>query len=294
MASGSDSSRIPLRSLALDHSPRRYHQLHRRCTPSRMSLQRTSVEIRGHVLLIGLDRTEKRNAFDLQMYAELGQALGDLQRDERLRCAVLFAHGEHFTGGIDLPQWLPFFRDGSMPPLPEGALDPLAREPTHALGKPLVIAVHGWCLTIGIELLLAGDVRVAADDSRFAQIEVKRGIYPVGGATVRLIQEVGWGNAMRWLLTGDEFSAQEAYRMGLIQEVVRAGTQFERALAIAETIARQSPVGVQASLASARLARREGERAAFERMLADLQRVMASEDAVEGLRSFLERREPRF
>jgi enoyl-CoA hydratase/carnithine racemase len=228
------------------------------------------------------------------MYAELGQALGDLQRDERLRCAVLFAHGEHFTGGIDLPQRLPFFRDGSMPPLPEGALDPLAREPTHALGKPLVIAVHGWCLTIGIELLLAGDVRVAADDSRFAQIEVKRGIYPVGGATVRLIQEVGWGNAMRWLLTGDEFSAQEAYRMGLIQEVVRAGTQFERALAIAETIARQSPVGVQASLASARLARREGERAAFERMLADLQRVMASEDAVEGLRSFLERREPRF
>ena len=259
-----------------------------------MNLDRISIEARGHVLLIGLDRTTKRNAFDLQMYAELGQALGNLQRDEQLRCGLLFAHGEHFTGGIELPQWLPFFRDGRMPPLPEGALDPLARERERTLTKPLVIAVQGWCLTIGIELLLAADIRVAAADTRFAQIEVKRGIFPVGGATVRLVQELGWGNAMRWLLTGDEFSAHEAHRIGLVQEVVPSGSQFQRALAIAETIARQSPVGVQASLASARLARREGESAAFERMFADLQHVMASDDAVEGLKSFLERREPRF
>jgi enoyl-CoA hydratase/carnithine racemase len=259
-----------------------------------MSLERISIEARGHVLLIGLDRTGKRNAFDLQMYAELGQALGSLQRDEHLRCGLLFAHGEHFTGGIELPQWLPFFRDGSMPPLPVGALDPLAREPNRSLAKPLVIAVQGWCLTIGIELLLAGDIRVAADDARFAQVEVKRGIFPVGGATVRLVQELGWGNAMRWLLTGDEFSAHEAYRIGLVQEVVPTGSQLQRALAIADTIARQSPVGVQASLAAARLARREGEGAAFERMLGDLQQAMATDDAVEGLRSFLERREPRF
>jgi enoyl-CoA hydratase len=157
-----------------------------------------------------------------------------------------------------------------------------------------VIAVQGWCLTIGIELLLAADIRVGADNTRFAQIEVKRGIYPIGGATVRLVQELGWGNAMRWLLTGDEFSAHEAYRAGLIQEVVLAGTERERALDIAETIARQSPIGVQASLASARLARSEGERAAFARMLPDLQQVMAGDDAIEGLNAFLERREPHF
>ncbi len=259
-----------------------------------MGLQRITVESRGHLLLIGLNRPEKRNAFDPQMYAELGQAMGDLQHDQGLRCGLLFAHGEHFTGGIELPQWLPFFRGGRMPPLPDGALDPLAREPGRRLGKPLVIAVQGWCLTIGIELLLAADIRVGADNTRFAQIEVKRGIYPIGGATVRLVQELGWGNAMRWLLTGDEFSAQEAHRVGLIQEVVPAGTQRERALDIAETIARQSPVGVQASLASARLARSEGERAAFTRMLPDLQQVMASDDAIEGLKAFLERREPRF
>jgi enoyl-CoA hydratase/carnithine racemase len=259
-----------------------------------MSWQRVSAETRGHVLLIGLDRAPKRNAFDLRMYSELGQALGHLQREEHLRCGLLFAHGNHFTGGIELTQWLPFFRDGRMPPLPEGALDPLAREPERTLGKPLVIAVQGWCLTIGIELLLAGDIRVAAHDARFAQIEVKRGIYPIGGATVRLVQELGWGNAMRWLLTGDELSADEAHRIGLVQEVVPAGSQLERGLAIADVIARQSPVGVQASLASARLARHKGEAAAFERMLGDLQKVMASDDAVEGLRSFLERREPRF
>jgi enoyl-CoA hydratase len=259
-----------------------------------VSTERISVEVREHVLLIGLNRPAKRNAFDLQMYQELGQALARLQSDPALRCGVLFAHGEHFTGGIELPQWLPFFRDGRMPPLPPDALDPLARDPLHTLNKPLVIAVQGWCLTIGIELLLAADIRIAADDTRFAQIEIKRGIFPVGGATVRLVQEIGWGNAMRILLTGDEFSAAEAYRVGLVQEVVSPGAQLERALAIARTIAQQSPVGVQATLASARLARREGESAAFARMLPEMERAIASDDAIEGLNAFLERREPRF
>ena len=82
-----------------------------------MISERISVEAREHVLLIGLNRPAKRNAFDLQMYQELGQALARLQNDAQLRCGVLFAHGEHFTGGIELPQWLPFFRDGRMPPL---------------------------------------------------------------------------------------------------------------------------------------------------------------------------------
>ena len=259
-----------------------------------MTPERISIEASEHVLTIGLNRPAKRNAFDLQMYEELGQALGRLQRDASLRCGVLFAHGEHFTGGIELPQWLPFFRDGRMPPLPPDALDPLAREPQHTCHKPLVIAVQGWCLTIGIELLLAADIRVAADNTRFAQIEIKRGIFPVGGATVRLVQEIGWGNAMRILLTGEEFSAADAYRTGLVQEVVSAGKQVEQALSIAHTIARQSPVGVQATLASARLARREGERAAFARMMADMQQVIAADDAIEGLNAFLERREPRF
>jgi len=206
-----------------------------------VSPERISVEASEHVLLIGLNRPAKRNAFDLQMYQELGQALARLQNDAKLRCGVLFAHGEHFTGGIELPQWLPFFRDGRMPPLPADALDPLAREAEHTLTKPLVIAVQGWCLTIGIELLLAADIRVAAQDTRFAQIEIKRGIFPIGGATVRLVQEIGWGDAMRILLTGDEFSAAEAYRLGLVQEVVPPGAQLERAVNAMEDWARCNP-----------------------------------------------------
>jgi enoyl-CoA hydratase/carnithine racemase len=253
---------------------------------------RLTLEARDHVLLVGLNRPEKRNAFDLAMYQELAAAYGQCERDPTLRCLLLYAHGEHFTGGLDLTQWLPFFRDGRMPPLPDGAIDPLMRE--QALSKPVVMAVQGWCLTIGIELMLAADIRVAADSTRFAQIEIKRGIYPIGGATVRMVQELGWGNAMRWLLTGDELSAAEALRLGLVQEMAPHGQQLDRALAIARTVARQSPVGVRATLASARLARAEGERAAFARMLPELQAALASDDAIEGLNAFLERREPRF
>jgi enoyl-CoA hydratase/carnithine racemase len=253
---------------------------------------RLTLQVRDHVLMVGLNRPEKRNAFDLAMYQELAAAYGQCERDPALRCVLLYAHGEHFTGGLDLTQWLPFFRDGRMPPLPDRAIDPLMRE--QALSKPVVMAVQGWCLTIGIELMLAADIRVAADSTRFAQIEIKRGIYPIGGATVRMVQELGSGNAMRWLLTGDELSAAEALRLGLVQEMTPHGQQLERALALATTIARQSPVGVRATLASARLARAEGERAAFAKMLPELQAALASDDAIEGLNAFLERREPRF
>lgn len=257
-----------------------------------MPFERITVEKRGHVTLIGLNRATKRNAVDIAMYTELALAYGAYDRDHDARCAVLFAHGEHFTGGIELPQWLPYFRDGRMPPLPEQAIDPLLR--MQALSKPLVIAVRGWCLTIGIEFLLAADIRVAAPDTRFAQIEVKRGIFPIGGATVRLPREIGWGNAMRILLTGDEFSAQQALEWGLVQELAPADEVLARGLALAERIARQSPVGVQATLASSRLAREEGDAAAFAPMLKDMQACVASDDAVEGLNAFLERREPNF
>jgi enoyl-CoA hydratase/carnithine racemase len=123
---------------------------------------------------------------------------------------------------------------------------------------------------------------------------VKRGIYPVGGATLRFPREVGWANAMRWLLTGDEFDAAEALRIGLVQEVVAPGTQLERALALADVIAAQAPLGVYASLASSRMALPESEATAIARLLPDLQPIMKSADVAEGLRAFLERRPGRF
>ena len=257
-------------------------------------MSKITVEEKGHVLLVGLNRPEKMNAFDLEMYMQLAEALGKLHHNSELRCGLLFAHGENFTSGLDLPKWVEVFSAGSFPDLPEGSCDPFGLDESRRVGKPLVMAVQGICYTIGLELLLSTDVRLAASDTRFGQIEVKRGIYPVGGATVRMPEELGWGNAMLYLLTGDEISAEEAYRMGLVQEVTAPGEQFDRALLVAERIAEQAPLGVQASLLSARLARSEGARKAISRLLPDLLPIMNSEDAREGVLSFIERRQAQF
>lgn len=248
----------------------------------------------GHVLCMGLNRPEKYNAFDIELYQQLAAAYGRLQADDDLRCGLLFGHGDHFTAGLELDKWAPVFAKGGFPDLDKDALDPFGLQADKRLGKPLVVAVQGISFTVGLELMLAGDVRIAADNTRFGQIEVKRGIYPVGGATIRFVQNIGWSNAMRYLLTGDEFSAQEAYRMGLIQEVVPAGEQFDKAFAMAEHIAAQAPLGVQATLRNARLALAQGERAAIEQLLPELMPIMASEDAREGVESFLQRRTAQF
>jgi enoyl-CoA hydratase/carnithine racemase len=253
---------------------------------------RVALERRGHVLLIGLDRAAKRNAFDLPLWNSLCRAYGELAADPQLRVGVLHAVGDHFTGGLDLLQWTSVFQAGKFP-IPDGGLDPLGLTGPQ-IGKPIVAAVQGICLTIGIELLLATDLRIAARDVRFGQIEIKRGIYPVGGATLRFPREVGWANAMRWLLTGDEFDASEALRIGLVQETVVTGRQLERAVELAEQIAAQAPLGVYATIASSRHALAESERTAAARLLPDLQPLMASEDVQEGLRAFVERRPGNF
>lgn len=257
-------------------------------------MSKVTIETQGHVLLIGLNRAEKRNAFDVDMYCDLGLAYGELNANPTLWCGVLFAQGPHFTAGLDLVQWAPFFAEGHFPALPAGALDPLGLDESNRLRKPLVMAVQGVCLTIGIELLLATDIRVAATDTRLGQIEIKRGIYPVGGATIRLMQEVGWGNAMRYLLTADEITAEDALRIGLVQALTAPGQQLERALEIAQTIAAQAPLGVQATLASARCARIQGAEAAIARLLPDLMPIMTSEDVKEGIQAFVERRAAKF
>ncbi|MEJ7602202.1 MAG: crotonase/enoyl-CoA hydratase family protein [Kofleriaceae bacterium] len=253
-----------------------------------MVVGRIQLERQNHVLAIGLDRAAKRNAFDLPLWTELCRAYAELDRDPELRVGVLHALGDHFTGGLDLAQWAPVFASGSFA-IPDDGLDPLGLVGKR-LAKPVIAAVQGTCFTIGIELLLATDIRIASRTARFGQIEIKRGIYPVGGATIRFPREVGWGNAMRYLLTGDEFDAAEAYRIGFVQELVDPGEQLARALVLAEVIAAQAPLGVAATLASSRAALAESEAAAAARLLPDLQPLMASDDMQEGLRSFLERR----
>lgn len=259
-----------------------------------MKTSKVAVEEKDHVLIIKLNRPDKLNAFDIEMYRDLSIAYGELHHNPNLRCGLLIAEGDHFTAGLDFNEWAPFLKEGRFPELPEKGIDPLGLNEACKLCKPMVMAVQGLCLTIGLELLLATDIRVAANNTRFGQFEIKRGIYPVGGATIRLMQEVGWGNAMRYLLTADELNAEEAFRIGLVQELAEPGTQIDQALAIATTISRQAPLGVKATLISAGIARTNGERAAIAKLLPDLVPIMASEDFGEGVQSFIERRDANF
>jgi enoyl-CoA hydratase/carnithine racemase len=258
-----------------------------------MYYTRITIETRGHVFLMGLNRPEKRNAFDLEMYEELASAYGELDRNSELRCGVLFAHGDHFTSGLELDKWASVLSKGKWT-IPEGCIHPLGIDSSARCSKPVVMAIRGRCYTIGFELLLAQDIRVASTDARIALLEVKRGIYPVGGGTVRLFQEIGWGNAMRYLLTGEEISGPEAYRLGLVQELTEPGKELDRAIEIATDISKRAPLGVMAALKSARIARVEGPNAAFARLMPDLIPIIGSEDAIEGVMSFIERREANF
>ncbi|MGB8386846.1 crotonase/enoyl-CoA hydratase family protein [Mycobacterium sp.] len=252
-------------------------------------LDTVSLDRDGHVLLIGLNRPHKRNSFNRAMLADLARAYALLESDPSVRVGVLFAHGDHFTAGLDLVDVGPEIATGQSP-FPDDGRDPWRLDGSWT--TPLVAVAHGWCMTLGIELLLAADIRIAAAATRFTQLEVQRGIYPFGGATIRFPRDAGWGNAMRWLLTGDEFDASEAHRIGLVQEVADdAATALDRAREIAHTIAdRAAPLGVRATLASAHLARLRGEAAAIERLRPDVTPLFASEDAAEGVQSFIERR----
>ncbi len=253
-----------------------------------------TVERDGHVLLIGVDRPDKRNAFDLSTIEQLGAAYDRLGAEPELRAGVLFGHGDHFSAGLDLAEVGPAVAERGPSALAgPGRYDPFGVWGEHVT-KPIVMAVQGIAFTLSIEIALASDIVIAADDVRFRQLEIARGIMPFGGATFRAPAQLGWGNAMRFLLTAEEFGAEEAMRIGLVQEVVPAGRQLERATQIARVIAAQAPLGVQATLANARVARAAAEHAAVEHLRETVPRVLRSEDAAEGVRSFLERREGNF
>ena len=253
-----------------------------------------TLERDGGVLLIGLDRAAKRNAFTMQMLGDLARACAFLEEDPDLRAGVLFAHGAHFTAGLDMLDVAPAITAG-IDPYPHDGLDPW-RLDGRARTTPLIAVAQGWCLTLGIELLLACDIRISSRDARFAQLEVRRGIFPFGGATLRFPREVGWGNAMRWLVTGDEFDAAEAHRMGLIQHVTPdQPTAVALAREIAQTIARDAaPLGVRETMISAHRARFSGDAAAIEQLRPALREMFGTQDAAEGLQSFIERRPARF
>lgn len=248
----------------------------------------------GHLLLIGINRPEKRNAFSLALIDQFAAAYEEFGDDPDLRAAVVFAHGEHFSAGLDLAEVGPAVAEHG-----PGALagnrryDPFGMWAPQ-VPKPVVVAMQGIAYTLSIELALASDIVVAASDVRFRQLEIARGILPFGGATLRAPLRLGWGNAMAFLLTADEFGAQEAHRIGLVQDVVQPGEQLARATQIAARIAAQAPLGVQATVVNARIAAEQGMAAARAHLVEELPRILASDDAREGVVSFLERRDASF
>lgn len=251
-----------------------------------------TIRQQGHILLIGIDRPEKRNGFTPKMFEELAKAFTRLEESPDLFCGLLYAEGEHFTAGLDMPKIVPLRKEGK-PLFPASEADPFnLREPLRK--KPVVIALKGICFTVAVELMLASDIAVAADNCRFSQLEVKRGIMAGCGATIRMVERTGWGNAMKILLTGDEFSAQDAYRMNFVQDVVAPGEEFAKALEYAEKIAAQAPLAVQATRENARISLGQGWLTAYSKIQSTQKFLYNTEDAQEGVQSFVEKRTARF
>jgi len=257
-----------------------------------------STEREGHVLVVTLDRPEARNALSLEMTAALCDAWRSLRDDPELRVAILTGAGDKaFCAGADLKEIGAWYR--SMTPIERR--ERAEREPglgglTRNLdpGKPVVAAIGGHCLAGGLELALACDLRVAADHATFGLPEVRRGIMPGAGGTQRLPRAVPFGAAMEMLLTGEAIDAATALRIGLVNRVVPAARLMDEARALAARIARNAPLAVQAARAAAirgaHLPLAEALR--LEQLVAEPLRVTA--DAAEGIRAFIEKREPEF
>ena len=242
------------------------------------------------VLLIGIDRPDAQNRIDIATFGAIGEAYYQLEHDSELRVAVLYGKGPDFSQGLDAASWGAALRNGPFQP-PANFIDPVATAGAER-SKPLIVAAQGHVTRVAHELFLAADLRIAAQDTVFNQGEVTAASFPGGGATIRFVREAGWGNAMRYMLTGDDWHADDAYRMGLVQMITPPGQQLDRAIEIAKRIATNAPLGVQATLASARRSIREGERVALLTLQPEFARLFRTEDRQEYFRSLQEKRSP--
>ena len=240
-----------------------------------------------HVVVVTIDNQVRRNAMTRAMMSDLARLWETLERGP-CRCIVLTGAGERaFSSGADV--------SGDLSAGPETARivnDALLKNRTYT--KPIVSAVNGDCIGGGVELLLSTDVRAAAPHARFGLPEVRWSIYPFGGATVKLVQQIGYVHAMELLLTAKLVDANEAARIGLVNRVLPADALMPWALETAETIAGNSPTAVQAvkEQISATIADHARSREALEQQLGD--RVRASDHFTEGIRAFLEKRPPKY
>jgi enoyl-CoA hydratase/carnithine racemase len=251
------------------------------------ALVETSVD--GHVALCRLNRPEARNALSPELMEELAGAVEAFDADPEVRCIVIAGSDEVFASGADIGA------------LRERTFQEALVHPSAAFWKrlaacrtPLVAAVSGWALGGGCELALLCDVIVASETAELGQPEITLGIIPGGGGTQRLARVAGKQRAMELVLTGRRIGAHEAERIGIVNAVVRRREWLERALELASRIASRPPIAARLAK-QAVLAAEETPMSAgleTERRLYELS--MATEDRIEGMDAFLEKRKPRF
>jgi enoyl-CoA hydratase len=254
------------------------------------------VDREGSVFTVTLNRPEARNAFSAEMLARLCDAWQTIDDDPDIRVAILTGAGGAFSAGMDLKaihgrglddEWSRRFRDD-----PDLAWKALLRH--RRLRKPLIAAVEGPAIAGGTEILQATQVRVAGESARFGISEVRWGLFPIGGSTVRLRRQIPYTLAAELLLTGKHVSAREALEIGLIGHVVPDGQALPRAREIAGAIAANGPLAVQAVLRSLQETEGLPEKEALEVELKIGGPIFGTEDAREGPRAFAEKRTPVF
>lgn len=259
------------------------------------------VERDGHVLTLTMHRPEVKNALNPEMLCRLADAWELADADDAVRCVILTGAGGDFCAGADLDK-LVARSLANLPP--EDEFEQRCRENpdtifrgllrSYRLTKPLVAAVEGYCVAGGTEILQTTDVRIAAEGSVFGITEVKWGLFPQGGSTVRLRRQVPYTMAMEMLLTGDTFPAADALRFGLIGRIVPAGTALAVAREVAARIAANGPVAVRKVKQSVQETEALPEQEALAVELRIGMEVYATEDAREGPRAFKDKRAPQF
>ncbi|AUH67122.1 MULTISPECIES: crotonase/enoyl-CoA hydratase family protein [Gordonia] len=252
------------------------------------------VEKRGHVLIVTMNRPEARNALSGPMMRIMEQAWDQVDDDPDIRVAILTGAGGYFCAGADLKAMNQSAPGDSFA---KGGWD-LTRLPAllkgRRLSKPLIAAVEGPAIAGGTEILQGTDIRVAAESAKFGVSEAKWGLFPLGGSAVRLVRQIPYTVAADILLTGRHITAAEAKEYGLVGHVVPDGTALDKALEIADQIAANGPLAVQAILKTIRDSEGLHEEEAF-KIDAELgAKVFASKDAKIGPRAFANREKPVF
>ena len=237
-----------------------------------------------------------------EVFCRLADAWQDYAADDALRVAIITGTGERaFTAGADLGTFIPLLSGDRQPEdawdrrvLEDDTLSDLAILRGFPLYKPIIAAINGFCLGAGTELIQTTDLRIASEQASFGLTEVLRGFMPAGGSTVRLPRQIPLCKAMEILLVGEHMSAQEAYRIGLVNDIVAPGQVLPRAEELARKIAANGPVAVrkikETVLQSLSLPLESG----FQLEAENATQVLATEDAKEGPRAFMEKRKPRY